>query len=158
MPARRLEGPQAGVHAIDDATPLHKAAHDGHLEMEQRLIGNGASLNAATTDNGRTPLYIAAHDDRLDVVRCLIDVRAELNKSTTDNGRTALYTAEQRALGGRAVFDRRWSQCKRCTERRWCNAALRRFSTGAGLQHRPYSAEGRRYRDEVLAAKHGAIV
>ena len=48
--------------------PLLIAAHNGHIDVVRVLIGAGANLNQATTDDNRSPVFMAAQNDHVDVV------------------------------------------------------------------------------------------
>jgi len=43
-----LVGAGANVHAVDNKgrTPLHRSAHNSHVEMSQMLVGAGANVHA----------------------------------------------------------------------------------------------------------------
>eukprot|EP00899_Mesostigma_viride_P022180 jgi/Mesvir1/3146/Mv16313-RA.3 len=52
-------------------TPLHRAAQAGHLNIVQRLVANGANMEAKDTDD-YTPLHIASWYGHLDAVEHLV--------------------------------------------------------------------------------------
>jgi len=74
---------------VDRETPLLRAASEGHLEVVQLLIDNGADVNARTTGGG-TPLHYAT--SHLEVVRRLLDNGADVNVKG-HKGATALHFA-----------------------------------------------------------------
>ena len=57
------------------------------------LLGAGADVNRATTDDGSTALWIASQESYPEVVRLLLGAGADVNKATTDNGQTPLSIA-----------------------------------------------------------------
>jgi hypothetical protein len=61
-------------------TPLHAAAHLGHLEIAELLLRHGADVNARG-DGGDTPLHEAANNGHVEVVELLLkhgaDIEAE---------------------------------------------------------------------------------
>ena len=59
------------------------------------LLGAGADVNKAKTDDGATPLLVASENDRTEVVKILLGARADVNKATTENGVTPLFAASQ---------------------------------------------------------------
>ena len=92
----RLVRRGANVEVIDSInkwTPLHWAAHYGHLEVAQYLVSL-AGANAEARHNlsqRRTPLHVAAFWDRLEVVKYLTPlVNAELGDNA---GRRPLHLA-----------------------------------------------------------------
>lgn len=60
-------------------TPLHCAAHNGHIEIVKCLVDNGAYINAKDIC-GNTPLHCAAHDGHIEIVKYLIDNGAYINE------------------------------------------------------------------------------
>lgn len=67
-----------GSRDSEGETALHEAAEEGHLEVCQYLIDNGARVNAVD-DDGETPLHEAASEGRLDVVKLLFLSGARIN-------------------------------------------------------------------------------
>ncbi|MCB1474065.1 MAG: ankyrin repeat domain-containing protein [Rhodobiaceae bacterium] len=62
---------------------LHKAAHTGDMAALERLIGEGADIEARD-GSGRTPLHVAAFASREDVVRALAAAGADMNALDRD--------------------------------------------------------------------------
>jgi ankyrin repeat protein len=61
------------------ATPLHYAAHNGHVDVCEALIGRfGSDLLYIKDLNRRTPLHCALHGRRLDVVCYLLHLSPDL--------------------------------------------------------------------------------
>ena len=59
-------------------TPLHYAADEGHTEVVELLIANGADMNAKDEDES-TPLHLAAYWGGKDIVELLIAAGADVN-------------------------------------------------------------------------------
>jgi hypothetical protein len=64
---------RAGLNAPtdDSTTPLHRAARDGHRDVAELLIAEGADVNAKSID-GKTPLDVAimrSHTEIADLLR-----------------------------------------------------------------------------------------
>jgi ankyrin repeat protein len=88
---RLLEaGANARQESDDGTTPLHWAAHFGHVELVQRLVKGGADANARN-DYGSTPLQEAAERGDPALVRLLLKAGADV-ESPNDEGQTALMT------------------------------------------------------------------
>jgi ankyrin repeat protein len=91
-------------------TPLHWAAHYGHLEIAEILISRGADLDAEDPDYS-TPLYLAAEQVHPKVVEFLISKGAEVNVKSSRSGYTPLHRAAwgpvtmRKHLGGRTVSE-----------------------------------------------------
>ena len=58
--------------------------------MVKELLGGGADVNQATTDDGSTPLYIASQNGHLEVVKELLGGGADVNQARTDDTTTPL--------------------------------------------------------------------
>jgi ankyrin repeat protein len=73
-------GPEMSKAALDNATPLYVAAHQGHIDIVKCLVAElGAKVNMAK-NNGCTPLYAAAKEGHYHVVKCLVDeLGADIN-------------------------------------------------------------------------------
>ena len=79
------------VNAIDDDwTPLKYAAHEGHKEVVELLIAEGAGVNTKT-DDGWTPLILAAIKGHKEIVDLLIANGADVNAKDEIGG--ALHSA-----------------------------------------------------------------
>jgi hypothetical protein len=64
---------------INNPKPLHHAAQTGDAEATQRLISNGANVNATAYGPAWTPLHLAARDGHLTVVKLLVANGAKVN-------------------------------------------------------------------------------
>ena len=82
-------------------TPLHWASYNGHLQMAQLLLNNGAEIDKVRYD-GSTPLIIASRYGHLEVVKLLIEHQADVQLKTKW-GETALYYARKR---GRTAIEK----------------------------------------------------
>jgi ankyrin repeat protein/L-ascorbate metabolism protein UlaG (beta-lactamase superfamily) len=71
-------------------TPLHLAAHRGHLELAAWLIGQGADVNGRETSYRLSPLHMAVWGGHLEVARLLLKKGADIQAREKDN-ETALY-------------------------------------------------------------------
>jgi len=78
----------------DGITALMIAAGNGHLEIVNALLTNGASVDIARW-NGVTALMIAAGKGDLEIVEALLGKGASVN-AACDDGETALYIAAQK--------------------------------------------------------------
>merc|ERR1712060_155996 len=80
-----------------DTTPLHVAAHGGHLDSVSTLVGAGADPNSRqkySIGDGHTVLHAAAERGHSDVVSALL--RARSNPTVQNNqGVTPLQLAMQ---------------------------------------------------------------
>jgi ankyrin repeat protein len=63
------------------ATALHKAANDGHISIVQRLVRNGADINAQDS-KGNTALHIAAGNRFKTMVQWLLENKANKDPAT----------------------------------------------------------------------------
>ncbi|MFC1813328.1 ankyrin repeat domain-containing protein [Thermodesulfobacteriota bacterium] len=73
---------------------LRVAANNGSLEEVQRLLGEGADINAGS-DNGMTPLILASWNGHMSVVALLLGEGADVAAKTKE-GSTALTLAGER--------------------------------------------------------------
>jgi len=74
---------------LDEFTPLHFAASEGHLEIAQNLIKNGANIESLSSAM-RTPLHVACNRGATKIIELLLNAGA--NKNAQDNdGNTPLH-------------------------------------------------------------------
>lgn len=73
-------------------TPLHYAAHYGHLEIAEILTSRGADLDAENPYYS-TPLYLAAEQGHPEVVEFLISKGSKVNVKSSWSGYTPLHRA-----------------------------------------------------------------
>ena len=81
----------AAGQAADDATPLHRAAHEGDAFAVGLLLGTGGEVDAATR-HGVTPLALASARGHAAVVETLLDGGADPNRASPQ-GETPLMVA-----------------------------------------------------------------
>ena len=78
---------------LDDWTPLHCAATEGHLNCAQELLKHGANVNAQD-DGGQTPLHQAAINGNLTIVQEFLKNHATININAKNvNNWTPLHCA-----------------------------------------------------------------
>ena len=89
-----------GADGHDDhgRTALMYAASWGNMEWAQKLIANGAAVDAKTTD-GTTALFFAAAEGHVEIVGLLIDLGADPHARNIHDY-TALLLAEERGHEG----------------------------------------------------------
>jgi hypothetical protein len=75
-------------------TPLHWAAHYGHVEIARLLLQNGADVNVKSNgrNGGLTPLHCAACNGRVDILHLLVENGANL-EAQENGGERALHNA-----------------------------------------------------------------
>ena len=78
-------------------TPLHYAADEGHTEVVELLIANGADVNAKD-DSGWTPLHRAVSKVHNKIAKLLIEEGADVNTVNKD-GLAPLDYAENETFG-----------------------------------------------------------
>jgi ankyrin repeat protein len=83
------------VGAEGGATPLHAAVGHGQVGTITILVGQGARLNAQTTD-GNTPLHIAALYHKTEAARTLLQLGADPSIKNA-KGQTPLEAARAKA-------------------------------------------------------------
>ncbi|MFC3417692.1 ankyrin repeat domain-containing protein [Algoriphagus hitonicola] len=69
-------------------TPLHSACAISNYEIAERLLKNGAEVNAKQ-QNGVTPLHSAAHHGKKELVKLLLKYGADPN-AKMDNGKSPM--------------------------------------------------------------------
>jgi ankyrin repeat protein len=82
------------VNAEDKGMALRIAASNGQLEEVERLLNEGADIDARS-DNGMTPLILASWRGHTKVVELLLREGADVD-ATTNKGTTALRLATER--------------------------------------------------------------
>lgn len=74
-------------------TMLFRASQNGHRDVIDLLIENGANVNIGTSD-GRTPLHIASQQGHVDIVDMLLIRGVDVDLCTTDElGASPLFLA-----------------------------------------------------------------
>jgi len=63
---------------INNYTGLHKAAHENDLVTLEKLIADGATLDARD-GYGRTPAHVAAFASNDEIIRALAEAGADMN-------------------------------------------------------------------------------
>ena len=88
----------AAGQAADDATPLHRAAHEGDAAAVGRLLAAGGEVDAATR-HGVTPLALASARGHAAVVETLLGGGADPNRASPQ-GETPLMAAARTGVAG----------------------------------------------------------
>lgn len=72
---------QVDVNETDEYgyTGLHMAAENGHLEIVNLLLANGAGINKLIFESLLTPLHLALSKGKFDIAKKLIESGADLN-------------------------------------------------------------------------------
>ena len=76
------------------ADQLHDAALEGDIEQVDRLIAQGADVNAKN-NNGRMALYIASRNGHTETVNLLLSNGADVNAKGANSGGKALTIASE---------------------------------------------------------------
>ncbi|HUU04264.1 MAG TPA: ankyrin repeat domain-containing protein [Patescibacteria group bacterium] len=74
-------------------TPLHLAAHRGHVKLAAWLIQQGADVNGRDSSYQLAPLHLAAWGGDLETVRLLLKKGADLQAREKDNENALYYAA-----------------------------------------------------------------
>ncbi|RVE42748.1 hypothetical protein evm_012609 [Chilo suppressalis] len=84
----------ATVNTQDNSgyTALHYAARNGHVDICQTLLRNGACINAQTRSGKATPLHKAVTGGKIATVKFLIESGASIDMQDVD-GQTVLHRA-----------------------------------------------------------------
>lgn len=90
-----------------EISPLCMAVAKGDVEEVNRLIKNGADVNAKS--NGMMPIHYAAKYNRVDLIKVLITAGSEIHEAC-DQGFTALRTAENAKAKDAAQFLKRFKK------------------------------------------------
>ncbi len=85
-------GTDVNAETRDGVTPLHPAAANGHKEIAELLIAEGADVNAKDDKKGWTPLLIAAVAGHKETAELLIAKGADVNAKAV-TGETPLDSA-----------------------------------------------------------------
>ncbi|GLI63460.1 hypothetical protein VaNZ11_006433 [Volvox africanus] len=101
-PATSGANPNAATRGMG-ATPLHRAAMQGHLFVVERLLAAGADARAADCDL-ETPLHKAAVQGHGEVCRLLLERCPEAGEAADKAGRTP----GQRATGAAVKVFQSW--------------------------------------------------
>ena len=81
------------THSSDGWTPLHLAAHFGHLHVAEELLAHGADVDARASNHlGTTPLLWGVIGQDVALVTLLLDHGADVNEAST-SGSTPLHKA-----------------------------------------------------------------
>ena len=68
-----------------ESTPLHEAAREGHKDVVQMLLDEGADLNVEDK-GGYTPFYMAFEHDHKDVEQLLLEKGAKPHLVNSGSG------------------------------------------------------------------------
>ena len=85
-------GTDVNAETRDRVTPLHPAAANGHKEIAELLVAEGADVNAKDDKKGWTPLLIAAVAGHKETAELLIAKGADVNAKAV-TGETPLDSA-----------------------------------------------------------------
>ena len=90
---RLLDQSNASANAcfVDGRSALHLASAAGHIDIVQKLLAHGASVESECA--GSTPLIAAAENNRLEVLTCLLASKADPNQVESIAGMTAAIVA-----------------------------------------------------------------
>jgi predicted membrane chloride channel (bestrophin family) len=78
---------------------LHDAVRTGDTVELQRLLSNGANVNAKDSDDQVTPLHVAASGDNADAANILIEARADVDAQNGSGITPLMGAAENNATG-----------------------------------------------------------
>lgn len=70
--------------------PIHRAVHEGHVEVLKLLLLKGAAVNSATRD-GNAALHSAADEQRMDCIRFMISSDAQADIRNSEDWETPLH-------------------------------------------------------------------
>ena len=79
---------------VGGATPLHRAAYNGHNKLVELLLAKGANVNVKG-EEGITPLYLAVFEGHGSTAELLISAGADVN-AKNDDGYNSLDIAIER--------------------------------------------------------------
>ena len=77
-----------------DATPLHEASFEGHLQICRVLLQHHAPVDSRAR-RGETPLHLASYQGHHEVARLLLEFHADVSAVETDIKSTPLHLACQ---------------------------------------------------------------
>jgi hypothetical protein len=120
--------------------PLHAAASNGHKEIVEILIANGANINIVNKFNC-TPIYFAAALGYTEIVKLLLEKGANTNIKEVQKGETPVDAAKR---NGHMEIVNLLSQAKRVTK---CYIATQVY----GNPYHPSVFILREYRDNTLS-------
>lgn len=90
-----------------EVSPLCMAVAKGNLEEVNRLIKNGADVNAKS--NGMMPIHYAAKYNRVELIKVLITAGSKIHEPC-DLGNTPLRTAQNAKAKDAAQFLKRFKK------------------------------------------------
>ncbi|KAL5509612.1 hypothetical protein EMCRGX_G005006 [Ephydatia muelleri] len=93
--AARAGLPSDTIQKLNKTTALYVASEKGDYEGVKRLLGAGAKVNEARSDDGCSPLYAASCNGHLGVVKTLLEAGANINQVNKYNT-TPLYVASEK--------------------------------------------------------------